>query len=118
MNTLAFNPQGNTVVISAAAAAPLGLQALVSTKYDDTTADYSAGHYRIVNASTNTVHLGTGSTAAEAQANAVAPVAGVPSPALVLVAGAVEIIRFDKSTFFSGLAAAASTVYITPGSGI
>lgn len=114
MSSLPFNPQGNTVVVAAAAVAPVGVQAPVYTKFDA----MSAGQYRIVNNSTNTVHLGTGASAAEAQANAVAPVAGNPSPAIVLVAGAVEIIRFNKDTWFSGLAAGASTVYITQGSGI
>ena len=46
------------------------------------------------------------------------PVAGTPSDAIVLVPGAVEILRFNKDTFFSGLAAAATTVYVTPGQGI
>jgi len=35
-----------------------------------------------------------------------------------LVPGAVEVIRFNKDTFFSGLAAAAATVYVTPGEGL
>lgn len=59
-----------------------------------------------------------GTSAAEATANAVAPVGGNPSPAIVLLAGAVEVLRFNKDTYFSGLAAAANTVYVTPGQGI
>jgi hypothetical protein len=51
-------------------------------------------------------------------ANAVAPVAGTPSAAIVLVPGAVEILRFNQDTFFSGLSSAAATVYITPGQGL
>jgi hypothetical protein len=111
---IAFAPLGNTVVIPAAASAPTGVQALVSSRNDA----LSTGQYRIVNNSSNTVFLGVGSTAAIATANAVAPVAGTPSAAIVLVPGAIEILRFGRDSFFSGLAASASTVYIVQGEGI
>ena len=111
---IAFTPLGETIVVAAAASAPNGIQAPVLTKFDP----QSTGQYRLVNAGTNTVFLGTGTSAAEATANAVAPVAGNPSPAIVLVPGAVEILRFNKDTYFSGLAAAANTIYITPGQGL
>jgi hypothetical protein len=45
-------------------------------------------------------------------------VAGTPSAAIVLVPGAVEILRFNIDTYFSGLSSAAATVYITPGQGL
>lgn len=111
---IAFSPLGETIVVAAAAVAPTGIQATVYTKFDP----QNAGQYRVINAGTNTVFLGTGATAAEATANAVAPIAGDPSPAIVLVPGAVEILRFNQGTYFSGLAAAANTVYITPGQGL
>jgi hypothetical protein len=111
---VAFNPIGKTVALAAAAVAPAGVQAPVYEKFNP----QNAGQYRFVNAGTNTVFLGTGPTAALAQTAAVAPVAGTPSDAIVLVPGAVEILRFNKDTFFSGLAAAATTVYVTPGQGI
>jgi hypothetical protein len=111
---VAFNPIGKTVALAAAAVAPAGVQAPVYEKFNP----QNAGQYRFVNAGTNTVFLGIGPTAALAQAAAVAPVAGTPSDAIVLVPGAVEIIRFNKDTFFSGLAAAATAVYITPGQGL
>ena len=111
---IAFAPLGKTIVVAAAASAPAGIQAPVYQKFDP----QNAGQFRFVNAGTNTVFLGTGASAAEATANAVAPVAGNPSPAIVLLPGAVEIIRFNKDTFFSGLAAAANTVYVTPGQGL
>lgn len=111
---IAFNPQGETIVVAAAAVAPAGIQASVYAKFDA----QATGQYRFVNAGTDTVFLGTGASASEATANAVAPIAGNPSPAIVLVPGAVEIIRFTKDTFFSGLAAAATTVYVTPGEGL
>ena len=111
---IAFNPQGKTVVVAAAGTAPTGVQAPVYEKFNP----QATGQYRIVNAGTNTVFLGTGPTAALAQAAAVAPVAGTPSDALVLLPGAIEVLRFNKDTFFSGLASAANTVYITQGEGL
>ena len=111
---IAFSPLGNTVVVAAAATAPDGVQVPVYNRFDP----QNAGQYRFVNAGTNTVFLGTGNTAAEAKANAVAPVAGTPSNAIALLPGAVEILRFNIFTFFSGLASGATTVYITPGQGL
>lgn len=111
---IAFSPLGETIVVAADAAAPTGIQAPGYTKFDP----QNVGQYRFINAGTNTVFLGTGASAAEATANAVAPIAGDPSPAIVLVPGAVEILRFNQLTYFSGLAAAATTVYITPGQGL
>ena len=111
---IAFSPLGETIVVAAAGTAPAGIHAPVYQKYDP----QYAGQYRFVNAGTNTVFLGTGASAAEATDNAVAPVAGNPSPAVVLLPGAVEILRFNKDTYFSGLASGATTVYVTPGQGI
>ena len=111
---IAFNPQGKTIVVAASGTAPTGVQAPVYEKFNP----QATGQYRFVNAGTETVFLGTGPTAALAQAAAVAPVAGTPSDAIVLVPGAVEVLRFNKDTFFSGLASSATTVYVTPGQGI
>lgn len=111
---IAFTPLGKTIVVAAAASAPTGIQAPVYAKFDP----QNAGQYRFINNGTTTVFLGTGASAAEATTNAVAPVAGTPSAAIVLVPGAVEILRFNKDTYFSGLSSAAATVYITPGQGL
>ena len=111
---IAFTPLGETVALAAAAVAPAGIQAPVFAKFDP----QNAGQYRFVNAGLVTVFLGTGPTAALAQAAAVAPVAGTPSDAIVLVPGAVEVLRFNIDTYFSGLASSATTVYITPGQGL
>lgn len=111
---IAFNPQGKTVVVAAAATAPDGVQAPV-LEFNN---QQASGEYRFVNSGTNTVFLGVGNTAAAAKANAVAPVAGTPSAAVVLVPGAVEILRFGVNSFFSGLASGATTVYVTPGQGL
>jgi hypothetical protein len=34
------------------------------------------------------------------------------------VPGAVEVLRFNIDTYFSGLSSSAATVYITPGQGL
>ncbi len=110
----AFNQLGKTIVVAAEASAPAGVRA---TTFSNGSA-LTSGQYRIVNAGTNTVFLGVGATAEAAQANAVAPVAGTPSTAIVLVPGAVEVFSFGDGSFFSGLASSATTVYITPGQGL
>jgi hypothetical protein len=111
----AFTPLGSTIVVPADAVAPAGLQALVSER----NRAQNVGQYRIINASTTvTVFLGVGATADEATANTVAPIAGTESNAIVLVPGAVEILRFGPEAFFSGLGSAPATVYITPGQGL
>lgn len=109
-----FNPLGETVAITANVAPPLGVQALAEQRFRT----YAPGEYRVVNAGTATVHLGTGSTAAQAQANAVAAVSGNPAPGIPLLPGAVEIIRIAPEVYFSGAASGATTVYITPGQGL
>lgn len=53
-----------------------------------------------------------------AQANAVAATAGNPAAGVPLVAGAVEVLRFLAGWYFSGVADAATTVYLTPGEGL
>jgi hypothetical protein len=111
---IAFTPLGDTLLVPAEAVASTGLQAPVYAKLDG----QNVGQYRVINSGVNTVFLGTGPTAAIAEANAVAPAAGVPSAAIVLLPGAIEILRFGANTFFSGLAAAATTVFILPGQGI
>jgi hypothetical protein len=111
---IAFTPLGKTIVVAAAAVAPAGIQAPVYDKLEQ----QSTGQYRLINAGTTTVFLGFGANATDATTNAVAPVAGTPSAAIVLVPGAVEILRFNQNTFFSGLSSLAATVYIVPGQGI
>ena len=111
---IAFNPHGKTVVVAAAAVAPLGVQVPVDQRFSA----QETGQVRVVNAGTDTVHLGVGPTAAAAQDNAVAATAGNPAAGIPLLAGAVEILRFPAGWYFSGVAGAASTVYVTPGEGL
>jgi hypothetical protein len=110
---IAFNPQGETIAITAAALAPVGVQAPVYERFSA----HVAGQMRVVNAGTNTVHLGFGPTATAAQTNAAAAVSGNPAPGIPLLAGAVEILRFPAGSYFSA-GGAASTVYMTPGEGL
>ena len=107
-----FQPLGQTALIvgNTPASTPVQVPTFNSTQ--------SYGQYRIVNASTNTVFLGVGGTAAQATARAAAIVAGTPAFTLVLVPGAVEIVRFANDSFFAAFAASASDVYITPGQGL
>lgn len=111
---IAFAPLGNTIAITANATAPDGVQALVFERNKPS----SSGQYRVVNAGTVIVHLGTGPTVAAAKANAVAAASGTPAAGIPLLPGAVEILRFSADAYFSGLSASAQTLYITPGQGI
>ena len=111
---IAFNPQGKTVVVAAAAIAPAGVQASVDQRFSA----QETGQVRVVNSSTNLVHIGVGPTAAAAQANAVAATAGNPAAGVPLLGGAVEVLRFPAGWYFSAVAAGATTVYLTPGEGL
>lgn len=111
---IAFAPLGETVAITANATAPDGIQALVSER----SSAHSPGQYRVVNSGSVTVHLGVGGTAAKAKANAEGAVSGNPGAGIPLLPGAVEILRFSSEAYFSGVAASAQTIYITPGQGL
>ena len=111
---IAFAPLGETVAITANATAPNGVQALVAERNSPN----SPGQYRVINAGTVIVHLGIGPTVAKAKANAEAAISGNPAPGIPLLPGAVEILRFGPESYFSGVAASAQTIYISPGQGI
>ena len=111
---IAFAPLGETVAITADATAPNGVQALVAERNSPN----SPGQYRVINAGTVIVHLGIGPTVAKAAANAEAAASGNPAPGIPMLPGAVEILRFGPESYFSGVAASAQTIYITPGQGI
>lgn len=111
---IAFSPLGETIAITADSTAPDGVRALVADK----NLPNSPGQYRVVNAGTAIVHLGVGPTVAKAKANAEAAASGNPAPGIPLLPGAVEILRFAPEAYFSGVAASAQTIYITPGQGL
>ena len=108
-SNISFAPTGKTVLVPAAATAPAGVQAVGTS---------GVGQYRIVNSGTVAVHLGVGATATVAAANAVAAVAGTPAKGVMLLPGAIEVLRFSDEAFFSGVSATAVNLYITPGQGM
>lgn len=110
----AFKTLGNTVAITAASTAPDGVQASASS----TGKAAFAGQYRIINAGTVTVHLGVGDSAASAKAAAADATSGNPAAGIPLLPGTVEIFSFNVDSYFSGLAASNTTIYITPGAGL
>ena len=107
-----FQPLGKSHLLVAANPAPAPIQVNV----DDTAT--GSGQYRITNNGLNVVFLGVGATAAQATARAAAIVAGTSANTIVLVPGAVEVLRFNNNAFFTGFAAGATDVYITPGQGL
>ena len=108
-----FQPLGRSHLIVADNPAPTPVQVSV----DAGATGY--GQYRIVNNSAETVFLGVGANAAQATATAAAIVAGTPTKTIVLVPGAVEILRFNGDAFFTGFSSTgAADVYITPGQGL
>jgi len=111
-----FAPLGNTVVIAADSSAPTGVQ--VTTNASVAADPGYAAEYRIVNTTDTLVHLGVGTSAAAAQAAAVAATAGNPAAGIPIAPKTVEILRFAPGSYFSGKAASATTVYITPGQGL
>jgi hypothetical protein len=109
----AFQPLGPTHLIASDTPAPTPVQINVR----ETTT--GVGQYRIVNSSsTDIVFVGFGATAAQATAGAAAIVAGTPSNTLVMLPGAVEIVRSVNNAFVTSFSAAAADVYITPGQGL
>jgi hypothetical protein len=107
-----FSPLGRSHLIVAANPAPNPVQISV----DNTTT--GVGQYRIINNGLNPVFLGVGATAAQATARAAAIASGTPADTIVLVPGAVEVLRLPNNAWFTGFASAATNVYITPGQGI
>ena len=73
--------------------------------------------YRIINAGTNTVFLGYGTTAAAA--NTASAVVTTTGDALPLLPGTDEILTFVPNAYFTGQTASGNAViYITPGDGM
>jgi hypothetical protein len=103
-----FTVLGNTVVITAANPAPAPVQVVSTT--------LGGNQYRIINAGTNTVFLGFGSSAAQATSGALPPSTTL-SNCLPILPGTDEIITFVPNAYFTGNASASTALYITPGDG-
>jgi hypothetical protein len=109
MGTQAFTKLGNTVVFTAATTAPTAVQAVSTT--------LGGNQYRIINAGTNTVFLGYGTTAAAA--NTAAAVVTTTGEALPLLPGTDEILTFVPNAYFTGVTTSGNAaIYITPGDGM
>jgi hypothetical protein len=108
-----FLPLGQTVLVASNPTAPAGVQAPIDPRFNAK----NPAQYRVINDSDDTVFLGVGQTAAEAQANA-ADIAGGVTNAIVLVPGAIEILRFHEASYFSAYSANPADVYVLPGQGI
>ena len=108
----AFAPLGPTHLIASTNPAPTPVQIRVRS------GESTFGQYRVVNNSSFTCFLGVGGTAAQATARAAAIVAGTPSETIVLVPGAVEVLRLQPDGFFTSFSTKAADVYIPPGQGL
>ena len=114
MRTRQFTPLSQTHVVAAAVSAPAGVQIpIVSAKESE-----NGGIFRIVNNGTVDVWLGVGGTATTAQTNAAIASSGSPANGVFLLAGAAEVFRFAKDSFFSAITASGtSNVVISQGNG-
>lgn len=109
MGINAFTRMGNTVVFTADTVAPTPVQAASTS--------LGGNQYRIINAGTNVVFLGYGSTSAAAATNAA--VVTSSQAAFPLLPGTDEILTFVPNAYFTGITAGGSAViYITPGDGL
>lgn len=103
-----FCPCGNTVTFVAATSAPTAVQAVSTT--------LGGNQYRVINAGTVVVFMGIGTTASDANNNAV--VITSSQKAIPLLAGTDEIITFPPNAYFTGITSSGTaSVYITPGDG-
>jgi hypothetical protein len=110
---IAFAPLGDTQYLEADVTPPNAVQAPINPKFNAK----NPGQYRVINDSDETVFLGYGHDATTAETNAADASSG-STKAIVLVPGAIEVLRFNESTFFSAYAADVADVYITPGQGL
>jgi hypothetical protein len=108
-----FLQNGTTRAITAAATAPTAVQILPTF----TSALGPRNQFRVVNAGDEIAFLGTGPTAALAEANA-APVTST-GDAIPMLPGAVEIFSLVPDWYFTArTASGTSQIYITPGEGL
>lgn len=112
MQEKAFSPTGKTVLVAGATSAPLGVQCLE----EGTNGGYQ---FRLYNAGPSTAFLAVGTTAAEAQTNAMVPTAGNDKNVVALPSGVVEVLSFPLRSYFSAITASSTaSVYIVVGKGL
>ena len=110
-----FYPTGLTILVAGAASPPTATQAPSAVASMD-----QGVQVRIHNQGPSLAFVAFGADAATALANAVIPVAGVPTAVIPVPAGAIEVITAGRGQFWTAICAAAGTasVWITPGDGI
>ena len=109
MGVNAFTKTGNTIAFTANVAAPTAGQCSSTT--------LGGNQYRVINAGSNLVFLGYGTSATDA-ANAAA-VVSTTGQSFPLLPGTDEIFTFVPNAYFTGITSSGtSQVYITPGYGM
>lgn len=111
---IAFTSLGDTIVLSAGEIPAVGIRAPVYAQFDP----QNVGQYKITNSGLSTAFLGIGPSPEDASNNAVAPLVGIPSSAIVLLPGEVKTMRFALEAYFSSSASTEVLIYITPGYGV
>ena len=109
MGVNAFTKTGNTIAFTANVAAPTAVQCSSTT--------LGGNQYRVINAGSNLVFLGYGTSATDA-ANAAA-VVSTTGQSFPLLPGTDEILTFVPNAYFTGITSAnTAVIYITPGDGV
>lgn len=114
MEQKAFSVTGKTVLITGATSPPTGVQVPEA----GTNGGYQ---FRVHNAGSELAFLAVGSSAAEAQSNAVVPTgSGANSKnVVVLPVGVVEVLSFPLNSYFSVVTVSGTaSVYICSGKGV
>ena len=102
-----FTPLGNTAAFVAAASAPTAVQVVANT--------IGSTQYLIQNSGNVVVFVGTGPSATAAAANAVTVTAS--NSTIVLLPYTSQVYTMQSNNYFTGVASANASVYITPGEG-
>lgn len=112
-NDSAFRPAGQCVPIDAPTSSPpTGILLGATTQ----TGEMSV---MVFNGGTNLGWLAYGPSAAQAQANAVAPTGTTAETVLPIPPGTIQTFTFNWQTYFSALAVTGSTyIYLIPGEGV
>jgi hypothetical protein len=109
MSINAFNPQGNTVVFTAATTAPTPVQVVG--------AGLGCNTYEVMNPSNVTVFLGFATDAANATTNAT--VVTSSQKGYPVLPGTDKVIAAPPNAYFTGITASGTaTIYITGGDGL
>ena len=112
MDVICFQPGGNTVAFTADTTAPSPVHVTISGTWAPPNMQY-----RVLTVGSGVVHLGIGTSAAAATANA--SVVTSSGAAIPLQPGTDEILSFPPNAYFTGITASGTViVYITPGTGL